>query len=386
MNQPTGIAIQRFQPGLAADRCHLGVLSNAVSELDRRQSYGISPNRRQSGRRAPMISSHPQERAVSMNDSGIESSPRFVGIDVSKSAWDVHILPESRSFSVRVGEGAVERLLAQLGSPASSLVVVEATGGVQRELVAALLDAGWTVAVVNPRCVRDFAKALNRLAKTDRIDAKTIAEFARRVEPRPTQKVPENQRRLDALVTRRRQVVGLRSMEQTRKLQAADRAAKHSIEKTIRFLDRQVAQLDQAIAKLIDANEDWRAKRDIVQSVPGVGPATSAALVAELPELGRHNRQEIAALAGVAPFNHDSGKHRGQRRIRGGRSALRKTLYMAALVAKRFNPSIRRFAERLHQGGKPFKVVLTACMRKLLTILNALVRTNTPWNPLLFAD
>jgi transposase len=321
-----------------------------------------------------------------MNDSAVESSPRFIGIDVSQSAWDVHVLPEARSFSVRVDEGAAQRLLAQLGAAASSLVVVEATGGVERELVAALLDAGWTVAVVNPRCVRDFAKALNRLAKTDRIDAATIAEFARRVEPRPTQKVPENQRRLDALVTRRRQVVGLRSMEQTRKLQAADRAARHSIEKTLRFLDRQVAELDQAIAQLIDADDDWRAKRDIVQSVPGVGPATGAALIAELPELGRLNRQEIAALAGVAPFNHDSGQHRGQRRIRGGRSALRKALYMAALVAKRFNPRIRSFAQRLHRAGKPFKVVLTACMRKLLTLLNALVRTNTHWNPLLFQD
>jgi transposase len=321
-----------------------------------------------------------------MSDSIVTSSPRFLGIDVSQSAWDVHILPEARSFSVRVDAGAIERLLAQLGEPASSLVVVEATGGVERELVAALLDAGWTVSVVNPRCVRDFAKALNRLAKTDRIDAATIAEFARRVEPRPTQKVPDNQRRLDALVTRRRQLVGLRSMEQTRKLQAADRAARHSIEKTLRFLDRQVAELDQAIAQLIDADDEWRAKRDIVQSVPGVGPATGAALIAELPELGRLNRQEIAALAGVAPFNHDSGQHRGQRRIRGGRTALRKSLYMAALVAKRFNPRIRSFAERLHRAGKPFKVVLTACMRKLLAILNALVRTNSRWNPLLFQD
>lgn len=321
-----------------------------------------------------------------MSDSAVESSPRFIGIDVSQSGWDVHVLPEARSFSVRVDEGAVERLLAQLGAPASSLVVVEATGGAERELVAALLDAGWTVAVVNPRCVRDFAKALNRLAKTDRIDAATIAEFARRVEPRPTQKVPDNQRRLDALVTRRRQVVGLRSMEQTRKLQAADRAARHSIEKTLRFLDRQVAELDQAIAKLIDADDDWRAKRDIVQSVPGVGPATSAALIAELPELGRLNRQEIAALAGVAPFNHDSGQQRGRRRIRGGRSAVRRAIYMAALVAKRFNPRIRSFAERLHRAGKPFKVVITACMRKLLTILNTLVHTNSTWNPLLFQD
>lgn len=383
MSQPTGIAAQRFVSGPTADRLTLGAVTgtaaDAVVELDRRRSCGISPNRRLSGRRAPADSSHPQDRAPSMNDSMVASAKSFVGIDVSQASWDVHVLPEGRSFSVRVDEGAAERLLTQLGSPAQTLVVVEATGGVERELVATLLDAGWTVAVVNPRCVRDFAKALNRLAKTDRIDARTIAEFACRVQPRPTQKAPENQQRLDALVTRRRQLVGLRSMEQTRKHQAADRTARQSIDKTIRFLDRQVAEIDQAIAKLIDADDEWRAKRDIVQSVPGVGPTTSAALVAELPELGRLNRQEIAALAGVAPFNHDSGQFRGQRRIRGGRAALRKTLYMAAFVAKRCNPVIYSFAQRLHHKGKPFKVILTACMRKLLTLLNTLVRNNTSW-------
>lgn len=305
----------------------------------------------------------------------------FIGIDVSQSSWDVHILPEDRSFSVRVDDGAAARLLAQLGSPEASLVVVEATGGVERELVATLLDASWTTAVVNPRCIRDFAKALGRLAKTDRLDARVIAEFAARIQPRPVEKTSENQQRLDALVTRRRQLVGLRSMEQMRRKQAADRTAQKSIDKTLRFLDKQIAELDQTIAKMIDADDQWRAKRDIVQSVPGVGPATSAALVAELPELGRLNRQEIAALAGVAPFNHDSGKFRGQRRIRGGRSALRTTLYMAAFVARRCNPRIRDFALRLHRAGKPFKVVVTACMRKLLTILNSLVRNNVPWNP-----
>jgi transposase len=314
-----------------------------------------------------------------MSDSMNSVFQLFVGIDVSQSTWDVYVLPEGRSFSVRVDDGAAKRLLEQLGSPAQTLVVVEATGGVERELVAVLLDNGWTVAVVNPRCIRDFAKALNRLAKTDRIDAQTIAEFAQRVQPRPTQKTPENQQRLDALVTRRRQLVGLRSMEQTRKHQTADSTARRSIDKTLCFLDQQVDELDQAIAKLIDADDDWRAKRDVIQSVPGVGPTTSATLVVELPELGRLNRQEIAALAGVAPFNHDSGRFRGQRRIRGGRAALRKTLYMAAFVAKRCNPIIRSFAQRLHQKGKPFKVVITACMRKLLTILNTLVRTNTSW-------
>ena len=310
---------------------------------------------------------------------GSSAVVRFIGIDVSQDSWDVHVLPEAQSFSIRVDEGAAQRLLAQLGSPTEALVVVESTGGIERELVAALLEAGWTTAVVNPRCIRDFAKALNRLAKTDAIDAEVIAEFAKRVQPRPAQKAPERQVRLDALVTRRRQLVALRSVERTRLLQAADRTARQSIDKTLRFLDRQVTELDQAIARLIDSDDDWRAKRDLLESVPGVGPATSAALVAELPELGRLNRCQIAALAGVAPLNHDSGKFRGQRRIRGGRAALRTALYMAAFAARRFNPVIRQFAQRLHQAGKPFKVVLVACLRKLLVILNTIVRQGTPW-------
>lgn len=317
-----------------------------------------------------------------MQDS-IKNRPQtFIGIDVSKASWDVHVLPEDRSFSIRVDEGAVPRLREQLGSVPEAIVVVEATGGLERELVAALLDAGWVVSVVNPRCVRDLAKAFNRLAKTDRIDARMIAEFAQHAQPRPTQKAPENQQRLEALVTRRRQLVGLRSKELTRRHQVADRSAKASIDEMLRFLNRQIVELDRAIAKLINADDDWRAKRKLLESVPGVGSTTSATLVAELPELGRLNRAEIAALVGVAPFNHDSGQFRGQRRIRGGRGSVRTTLYMAAFTAKRFNPVLRAFAQRLHQAGKPFKVVVTACMRKLLVLLNAVVRDRAPWQPL----
>jgi len=308
-----------------------------------------------------------------------DSLNQFIGIDVSQNSWDVHVLPEGRSFSIRVEAGAIERLLSQLGSTAQALVVVEATGGLERELVAALLEAGWTTAAVNPRCVRDFAKALNRLAKTDAIDAVVIAQFAQAIQPRPVEQSSERQERLDALVTRRRQLVSLRSVERTRLTQAADRTARQSIDKTLRFLDRQVAELDEAIARLIDSDDQWRAKRALLQSVPGVGPTTSAALIAELPELGRLNRCQIAALAGVAPLNHDSGKFRGQRRIRGGRAALRTALYMAAFAARRFNPVIRRFAQRLQDAGKPFKVVLVACIRKLLVTLNTIVRQGVPW-------
>lgn len=316
-----------------------------------------------------------------MDGSILETPQVFIGIDVSKSAWDVHLLPEGRSFTIRVDDGAIERLLEKLGSPAAALVVLEATGGFERKLVAELIDAGWVVAVVNPRQARDFAKALGRLAKTDGIDAETLALFAQRVQPRPTQKTPEKQQELDALVTRRRQLVSLRSMEKMRRPQAVHKTASRSIDRMLKVLDQQIAALDKAIARLIEADDDWRAKRDLIESVPGVGPTTSATLVAELPELGRLNRQEIASLAGLAPFNHDSGKFRGQRRIRGGRSALRATLYMAALTAKRCNDKLRAFADRLHRSGKPFKIVITACMRKLLTILNTLVRTGKPWTP-----
>jgi transposase len=314
-----------------------------------------------------------------MDGSVIDTSQIFIGIDVSKGSWDVHLLPEGRSFSIRVDDGAVERLREKLGSPQASLIVVEATGGLERQLVAELIEAGWNVAVVNPRQVRDFAKALGRLAKADRIDGETLALFAQRVQPRPAQKTPEKQQELDALVTRRRQLVGLRSMEKMRRPQAVGKTAGRSIDKVLKVLDHEIAALDKAIARLIEADDDWRAKRDLMESVPGVGPTTSATLVAELPELGRLNRQEIASLAGLAPFNHDSGSFRGQRRIRGGRSALRATLYMAALTAKRCNEKLRAFAERLHRTGKPFKVVITACMRKLLTILNTLVRSGKTW-------
>jgi transposase len=303
----------------------------------------------------------------------------FVGIDVSQSTWDVHIRPQGRSFSVPADHEGATLLRQQLAALGPCLVVLEATGGLERGLAAELIDAGLLVAVVNPRQVRDFARALGRLAKTDRIDAETLALFAEKVQPRPTQKRPEKQAEIDALVTRRRQLVDLRSMERTRQHQAPVQAARRSIDKLLKVLDQQIAALDKAIGQIIESDDDWRTRCDLLQSVPGVGATTSATLVAELPELGRLNRQEIASLAGLAPFNHDSGRFRGQRRIRGGRSAVRSTLYMAALTARRCNPILQRFAHRLEQAGKPFKVVITACMRKLLTMLNTIIRNRTPW-------
>ena len=305
----------------------------------------------------------------------------FVGIDVSQSTWDVYLRPQGRSFSVPADHDEATLLGQQLVTLGPCLVVLEATGGLERGLAAELIDAGLFVAVVNPRQVRDFARALGRLAKTDRIDAETLALFAEKVQPRPTQKCPEKQAEIDALVTRRRQLVELRSMERTRQHQATIKAARRSIDKLLKVLDRQIAALDKAIGQLLESDDDWRTRCELLQSVPGVGATTSATLVAELPELGRLNRQEIAALAGLAPFNHDSGRFRGLRRIRGGRSAVRSILYMAALAARRCNPILQRFAQRLEQAGKPFKVVITACMRKLLTMLNTIVRNGTPWAP-----
>ena len=315
-------------------------------------------------------------------DSSVAETPSiFVGIDVSQSAWDVHVLPEGRRFTIRVDEGAVERLLGKLGACQPALVVLEASGGCERRLVAELIDAGWTVAVVNPRQARDFAKAMGRLAKTDRIDAETLALFAQRVQPRPTQKVPEKQYEIDALVTRRRQLVELRGVERMRKRQTKLKVPSQSIDRLLKVLDQQIAAIEKAIVRLIESDDDWREKRDVIESAPGVAAATSSTLIGELPELGRLNRKEIASLVGVAPFNHDSGGFRGQRRIRGGRGSVRKALYMAALTAMRCNPVLRDFALRLRNLGKPTKVVITACMRKLLTILNTMVRNRTPWNP-----
>lgn len=303
----------------------------------------------------------------------------FVGIDVSKSTWDVHVSPQGRSFSVPADEAGLVKLRTELAALGPCLIVVEATGGLERRLVVELLEAGLTVSVVNPRRVRDFARSLGRLAKTDRIDAETLALFGEKAGPRPAQKLPEKQLELDALVTRRRQLVGLRSMERVRQPQAHTKATRHSVAKLLKFLDRQIEDLDAAITKLLESDDDFRNKRQLLESVPGIGPAASATLIAELPELGRVNRQEIAALAGVAPYNEDSGQFRGQRHIRGGRSTVRTMLYMAALTAKRFNPTVRRFAERLERAGKAFKVVMTACMRKLLTLLNQVLWRGEAW-------
>ena len=316
-----------------------------------------------------------------MDDSCATVCTSFVGIDVSKDSWDVHVLPSDQAFSVDSDARGLKKLLKQLPQPGTCLIVMEATGGYERDLAAALFDAGHQVAIVNPKRARDFAKALGLLAKTDRVDARALALFAERVRPRLSKKTPEKQAELDELVTRRRQLVEFQTMELNRQKMARQVTAIRSLKRHLTLLEKHIQELNAAIAKLIESDDDWRRTAEIVSSTPGIGDTTAATLLAELPELGRLNRAEIASLVGVAPFNHDSGKFQGQRRIRAGRATVRSGLYMATLTAIRHNPTIKRFAERLMAKNKEFKVCLVACMRKLLSILNVMVKNDQCWSP-----
>ena len=305
----------------------------------------------------------------------------FVGVDIAKDSFDVCFLETEKRFTTTNDQAGFRQLLGELPTAGSCLVVVEATGGYQREMVAELIAAGHQVAVVNPRQVRDFARALGILAKTDRLDAQVIARFGQQAKPRPTEKLPENQEELQQLVVRRRQLIDLRTAEKNRLPMAHSRSVIKSIRSMVEQLQKKIRQIEKHITDLVESDEQLQCQTVLMESVPGVGPVTAVSLLAELPELGQLNRQEIAALVGVAPFNRDSGKFHGRRSIWGGRSAVRKTLYMAALTARRCNPVIQAFAQRLEAAGKPFKVVLTACMRKLLVILNTIVKNNSAWNP-----
>jgi len=305
----------------------------------------------------------------------------WIGIDVAKDSLDVAWTSAdgSQRHSVANSRPGFRSLVDVLPPSAEARVVVEATGGYERALVTALIEAGYRVAVVNPRQVRDFAKALGILAKTDRIDALVLARFGQQVQPRLLEEDPTQRAELMQLVSRRRQLIDLRTMESNRLEQTTARAAQKSIRHVLKLLEKEVDQLEAEIARLLQSDDDWRAKIELLSSVPGVAKVTSATLVAEVPELGRLNRHAIAALVGLAPFNDDSGRHRGTRRIAGGRAAVRQVLYMAALSARRCNPVIRIFAQRLAAQGKKPKVIITACMRKLLVILNGMLKKNTPW-------
>lgn len=306
--------------------------------------------------------------------------PVHVGIDVAKARLDVCLLPSGRGFAFDNDPAGIARLIELLRQqPRVACCLLEATGRYERRCAADLMEAGFPVAVVNPRQARDFARSLGRLAKTDRIDAATLAEFAKLGHARLSEKTPENAAALNDLVTRRRQVTAMLASEKTRREGLSHKTALNSVDKVIRLLEQQREDLDRQIAKLIESDDDWKNRRDLLASVPGVGTTTASQLVADLPELGKLNRQQIAALVGVAPLNHDSGTMRGRRSTFGGRATVRTGLYMATVCAMRFNPIIRPFARRLSAAGKAFKVVVIACMRKLVTILNVMVKNNEHW-------
>ena len=305
----------------------------------------------------------------------------YVGIDISKESFTVASDPAGLKLTLPNPPTGWQSLLDSLQPYTVALIVLEATGGYERGLVAALLQQELKVVVANPRQVRDFARGIGRLAKTDPIDAEVLARFARVVQPQPRPRPSGQMEVLAELVLRRRQLSDLLTQESNRLPQASHRVVRQSLQKSIRALEKQISSLDKLIRDNIESDDGLRRKDEIVQSVKGIGPTTSAMLLARLPELGRLNRQEIAALVGLAPWDHQSGPWVGQSHIRGGRQEVRNMLYMAALSAYRFNPVIRAFHQRLLSQGKAFKVALTACMRKLLVILNTLVRNDCLWTP-----
>ena len=302
-----------------------------------------------------------------------------VGVDVSKDRLDVHLRPSDEAFAVaRDGKG-LENLVERLKTLNVSLIVLEATGGFETTVAAALAGASLPLAVVNPRQIRDFARALGKLAKTDAIDAEVIAIFAEKIRPQARPIASKEVQILGELVARRRQIVEMIGMEQNRRRRTADKRLAKRIDRHLAFLEKELVDVDGDIDAGVRASPAWRETEELLTSVPGVGPVTARTLIAELPELGQLDRRKLAALVGVAPFNRDSGTWRGHRMIAGGRTSVRNALYMAALVAIRHNPLIKAVYQRLIARGRPKKVAIIACLRQLLTVLNAIVRDATPW-------
>ena len=303
----------------------------------------------------------------------------FVGVDVSKDRLDVHVLPSGESFAVSRDSEGVEVLAERLKALEPALVVTEATGGFETILAAGLATAGLPLVVMNPRQIRSFAQAVGLKAKTDPLDAAVIARFGQAIRPEPRPLADEQARALGELVARRRQLVEMMTAERNRRRMIVQPRLVRSVDRVLATLQQELCVLEQDLDRTIRGTPIWCEAEALLTSVPGVGDKTARSLIAELPELGSLDRRKIAALAGLAPFNRDSGRFRGQRRIGGGRTPVRTALYMAALVAKRHNPVMRTFAERLSAAGKPPKLVIIAVARKLLTVLNSIIRTKTPW-------
>ncbi|HTI52923.1 MAG TPA: IS110 family transposase [Verrucomicrobiae bacterium] len=305
----------------------------------------------------------------------------FIGIDVAKDHLDVHILPTGEAFRLPHDGPGLTTLLDRVRPLAPTLLVLEATGGYEIPVAATLAGAGLPLAVVNPRQVRDFARATGQLAKTDPLDAHVIARFAQAVRPTPRPVPDEQARALGELVARRRQLVDMLGAELNRRRLLREPRVRRQLDAHIGWLEAALRRLDHDLTTLLRATPAWREAEDLLRSVPGIGPITATTLIASLPELGRLDRRRIAALVGLAPFARDSGAFRGRRMITGGRAPIRKVLFMATLTAIQHNPAIAAFYRRLVATGRPGKVALTAAMRKLLTILNAILRDRRPWIP-----
>jgi transposase len=305
-------------------------------------------------------------------------SKSYVGIDIAKDHLDIALRPEGKTWTIQNNEEEIKELAVQIQEINPELIVMEATGGFEINVASKLALIGLPVAVVNPRQVRDFAKSTGKLAKTDTLDAQVLAHFAEAVHPEPRYLSDEQSRLLKALIVRRRQIIEMCVSEKNR-LRLCNKVTQEGIIDHIAWLEESLKNLDEELAQAIQASPIWREKDKLLKSVPGIGKITSSVLLANLPELGTLDRKKIAALAGVAPFNRDSGTMRGRRTIWGGRANVRCALYMAALSASRTNPVIKAFYDRLIKAGKTPKVALTACMRKLLVIINSMIRYSTSW-------
>ena len=307
-----------------------------------------------------------------------QSASQWVGIDVSKGALDVYLRPSGEQFQVPNQEAGIVELVKRLQATVIEQVIVESTGGLELEVAHALDEAGIAVSIINPRQGRDFAKASGKLAKTDRIDAAVLAHFGEAIQPPVTVLASDQSRSLRDAVTRRRQLVEMLSAEKNRRASVRG-TMRQNVERHIEWLEEEIRQLDEEIEHLSQAQVEWHSQITLLKSVPGVGPVIATTLTATLPELGSVSDKRISALVGVAPFNRDSGKFRGNRTIWGGRANVRAVLYMGTLTAVRYNPTLKAFYQRLLDQGKAKKVALVACMHKLLRILNAIIRDRQPW-------
>lgn len=309
-----------------------------------------------------------------------QNKAQYVGIDVSKGRLDVAIGAEGEAWAVGNDEKGIAQLVERMQVVQPVLIVLESTGGLEWAAMTEMYSAGLGVALVNPGRVKEFARSIGLLAKTDKLDARLLARFAEAVKPNATRLPDEQEQHLMGLVSRRRQLLEMQVAEQNR-LNTARLSSRANLEEHIAWLQKAIADLDKEIQKYVRQSELWKDKAERLQSVPGVGPVTASTLLAELPELGLLDRKRIAALVGVAPFNNDSGPRRGKRRVKGGRSTVRQVLYMAALSASIHNPVLHAFYQQMIRRGKEKKVALTACMRKLLTFLNAMMRDAKSWSP-----